>query len=120
MPSPRLLVFACLFTVFAAACTQDAKVSIVGIKPKVGPYIGGDPATITGTGFQTPGPQSMKVYFGKREAKHVIIASDTEIRVEPPAGETGQTVDVEVVFDDARTGRLAKAYMYIDPIGKPN
>lgn len=97
---------------------QESKLSASEIRPKIGPYTGGDPASIRGSGFQTPGPQGMKVYFGKREAKRVVIASDTELRVEPPAGEVGQTVDVEVVLDDARTLRLAHAYTYIDPIGK--
>jgi hypothetical protein len=99
-------------------CSEgSSKLSVTGLKPKIGPYIGGDPVTITGSGFQTPGPQGMKVYFGKKEAKRVVLVSDTELRVEPPAGDIEQTVDVEVVFDDARAAKLPKAYKYIDPVG---
>lgn len=101
-----------------SACSEGGgKLAVTGLKPKVGPYIGGDPVTISGSGFQTPGPQGMKIYFGKKEARGIILVSDSEVRVEPPAGEIGSTVDVEVVFDDARSAKLAKAYSYIDPIG---
>lgn len=101
-----------------AACSEGSgKLTVTGLRPKVGPYIGGDPVTISGSGFQTPGPQGMKVYFGKKEARGIILVSDTEVRVEPPAGEIGLAVDVEVVFDDARSAKLPKAYAYIDPIG---
>ena len=103
-----------------AACSDGGgKLAVTGLKPKVGPYIGGDPVTISGSGFQTPGPQGMKIYFGKKEARGIILISDSEVRVEPPAGEIGSTVDVEVVFDDARSAKLPQAYSYIDPIGKP-
>ena len=99
-------------------CSEgSSKLSVTGLRPKIGPYIGGDPVTISGSGFQTPGPQGMKVYFGKKEAKRVVLVSDTELRVEPPAGEIGEEVDVEVVFDDARAAKLPKAYKYIDPVG---
>ena len=114
------LVFSLFLGLLAcsAGCSEgSAKLSVTGLRPKVGPYIGGDPVTITGSGFQTPGPQGMKVYFGKKEAKRVVLVSDTELRVEPPAGEIDQTVDVEVVFDDARAAKLPKAYKYIDPVG---
>ena len=102
---------------FVIGCGEP-KLTVVSLKPNVGPYTGGDPATIHGSGFQTPTPHGMKVYFGKRAAQRVVISSDREIVVEPPAGEIGQTVDVEIVFDDARTARLPRAYTYIDPIGK--
>lgn len=101
-----------------ASCSDGgSKLTVTGLKPKLGPYIGGDPVTISGSGFQTPGPQGLKVYFGKKEARGIILVSDTEVRVEPPAGEIDSTVDVEVVFDDARSAKLPKAYTYIDPIG---
>ena len=105
--------------VFGLGCSEGStKLSVTGLRPKVGPMYGGDPVTITGSGFQTPGPQGMKVYFGKKEAKRVVLVSDTELRVEPPPGEVDEVVDVEVVFDDARAAKLPKAYKYIDPIGK--
>ena len=116
-PRMRSVLAVSLFLSLVACSEGSSKLSVTGMKPKVGPYIGGDPVTITGTGFQTPGPQGMKVYFGKKEAKRVVLVSDTEIRVEPPAGEVNQEVDVEVVFDDARAAKLPKAYKYIDPYG---
>lgn len=99
-------------------CEGDKKLAVTEIYPRVGPYMGGDPVVIKGRGFQTPTPQGVKVYFGKNAAKQVTILSDTEIRVEPPAGQEGQEVDVEVIFDDSRSTKLPKAYKYIDPVGK--
>jgi IPT/TIG domain-containing protein len=104
-----------------ASCAQSDKKGpqITELKPTVGPYYGGDPVVISGSGFQTPTPQSFVVYFGKKKAKAIIL-SDREIRAEPPAGEQNEVVDVEIVFDDARVGKMPKAYKYIDPIGKPD
>ncbi len=107
----------CAFLAFAAAaCSGRDQLTVKELKPDKGPYIGGDPVTISGTGFTTP-KQGIKVYFGNRKTKPPIIISDTEIRVDPPAGAVGETVDVEMYFDDARSIRLPKAYTYIDPLG---
>jgi hypothetical protein len=106
------------FTLVAAvllfgACDQKKELAVTKIHPKRGPYMGGDPVRITGTGFSTT--QGIKVYFGKNAAGPPVIKEGGEIIVDPPAGEVGQTVDVEIVFDDARTLKIPKAYTYIDP-----
>ncbi len=112
-----LLAFAVVLALVGAlGCKGDTKLTITEIYPVRGPYTGGDPVTIHGTGFQTPSPQGVKVYFGKRPAKPPVIMSDTELRVEPPAGEINQVVDIDVVFDDARSAKLPQAYKYVDPI----
>jgi hypothetical protein len=103
-----------------SACAEKTTLTVTGLRPSVGPYIGGDPVIVTGSGFQSPGPQGLKVYFGKKAAKQVVILSGTEIRVDPPAGEIGQVVDVDLVFDDARQKKLPGAYTYIDPTGTPH
>lgn len=102
-----------------AACDSQPTLKVIEIKPTVGPFMGGDPVTISGSGFQSKASAGMKVYFGKAAAKKVIVESDTAIRVEPPAGEKDKTVDVEIIFDDSRSAKLANAYKYIDPIGTP-
>lgn len=115
------LVLAVLaFAVATSACAEKTTLTVTGLRPNVGPYIGGDPVVITGSGFQSPGPQGVKVYFGKKAAKQVVLLSGTELRVEPPAGEVGQVVDVDLVFDDARQKRLPAAYTYMDPTGTPH
>ena len=98
---------------FVVSCQEKTELAVTKIKPTRGPYIGGDPVTITGTGFKPS--QGITVYFGKNKAKPPIIRENGEIVVEPPAGEVGQTVDVEIVFDDARTLKIPKAYTYFDP-----
>src|SRR5688572_19560758 len=99
--------------VFLTACNEKKELSVTKIYPKRGPYLGGDPVTISGSGFSPT--QGIKVYFGKRPAGPPVIKETGEIVVEPPAGEVGQTVDVEIVFDDARTLKIPKAYTYFDP-----
>ncbi len=110
------LVFGVL-ALSAAACKEETKLSITGVDPKQGQVIGGDPVTIQGTGFQGKGAQGFTVYFGKAKATGCIIQSNTAIRCEAPAGPEGQTVDVEVEFDDARKGKLTKAFTYVVPTG---
>ena len=109
-----LLMAACLFVfgVFGG-CNEKKELAVTKIYPKRGPYMGGDPVTISGTGFSTT--QGIKVYFGKNAAGPPVIKEGGEIIVDPPAGEVGQTVDVEIVFDDARTLKIPKAYTYFDP-----
>ena len=103
-----------LFAVsLAVGCSEKKELGVRDIYPKRGPYIGGDPVTISGSGF-TP-TQGITVYFGKNKARPPIIKENGEIVVDPPAGEIGQVVDVEIVLDDARTLKIPKAYTYIDP-----
>jgi len=96
-----------------AGCEQKKELAVTKIYPKRGPYMGGDPVTISGTGFSPT--QGITVYFGKNKARSPVIKETGEIVVEPPAGENGATVDVEIVFDDARTLKIPKAYTYFDP-----
>ena len=106
-----LSIFALLL--FVVSCQEKTELAVTKIKPTRGPYIGGDPVTITGTGFKPS--QGITVYFGKNKARPPVIKENGEIVVDPPAGEIGQQVDVEIVFDDARTLKIPKAYTYFDP-----
>ena len=97
-----------------AGCTEKREgISVSNIHPRRGPYMGGDPVTISGTGFSATLIDS--IHFGKNKARPPIIKENGEVVVEPPSGDIGQTVDVEIVFDDARTVKIPKAYTYIDP-----
>jgi IPT/TIG domain-containing protein len=109
--------------IFAAAggCNEKKGLSVSpDIKPNRGPYLGGDPVTISGTGFSPT--QSVQIYFGSRAAKAPVV-KEGEIVVEPPAGEVGKTVDVVLVFPDSKSITIKNAYTYIDPTDlekKPN
>jgi hypothetical protein len=94
-------------------CSEKQELAVKSIHPIRGPYIGGDPVTITGTGFSPT--QDITIYFGKNKAKPPVIKEGGEIVVDPPAGELNSTVDVELVFGDARILRIPKSYTYIDP-----
>ena len=110
-----ILVIPVLILSLAAGCSESKKdeLAVKGVHPTRGPYIGGDPVTITGTGFTTT--QDITVYFGKNKAKPPVIKENGEIVVDPPAGENGSTVDIELVFGDARILKIPKAYTYMDP-----
>ena len=116
MIRPRSFLIFLLFAAvgLGAACSNEKpELAVKGIHPARGPYIGGDPVTITGTGFSTT--QDITVYFGKNKARPPVIKENGEIVVDPPAGDVGLTVDVELVFGDARILKIPKAYTYIDP-----
>jgi hypothetical protein len=100
-------------TVALSACNEKKELAVTKIHPKRGPYIGGDRVTISGTGFSLT--QGLEVRFGKNAASSPVIKESGEIIVETPAGEVGSTVDVIIVFDDARTLTIPKAYTYYDP-----
>ena len=102
-----------LFIVLAIGCSEKQELAVKSIHPVRGPYIGGDPVTITGTGFSPT--QDITIYFGKNKAKPPVIKENGEIVVDPPAGELNSTVDVELVFGDARILKIPKSYTYIDP-----
>ena len=120
---PTLILLSAIALVFlvlgATGCPEKKGLSVTQITPDRGPYLGGDPVHIFGTGFSTT--QGMLIYFGKNKARAPVIKESGEIVVEPPAGTIGETVDVEIDFDDSRKLISPKAYTYIDPsaIDKP-
>lgn len=107
--------FALAAVLALGACTEEKTLSITGVEPSKGKFIGGDRVKILGTGFQAGGQQGITVYFGGKKATNCSINSNTEVVCETPAGEKNSDVDVEVQFDDARSKKLAKAFKYYDP-----
>lgn len=111
--------FSIFFVVFLAAasllgaCSEKGELKVSKISPSRGPYIGGDPVTIAGSGFTAS--QIDAIYFGKSPAKRPIVKESGEIVVDPPAGQIGQTVDVIIILADSRTIKIPNAYTYIDP-----
>lgn len=107
-------LLALLLLASVAGCSQKKGLHITGIEPASGTYTGNTTVTISGSGFQEDGAKGVSVRFGDREARVLGFVGDGELKVETPAGEVGKTVDVLVVFDDARSLVLEKAYTYSD------
>jgi hypothetical protein len=106
-------LIAAFIAILSTACNDHKGLSITEIKPNRGPFMGGDPVHIFGTGFSAT--QGMQIYFGKNKARSPVIKESGEIIVEPPAGNINETVDVEIIFDDSKRMLSPKAYTYIDP-----
>jgi len=99
---------------FGAGCSEKKGLRITGIEPTSGTHGGSTTVNIRGTGFQEDGAKGVKVYFGEQEARVIGFVGDGVLKVETPAGEVGKTVDVLLVFDDARSLPLEKAYTYTE------
>jgi hypothetical protein len=110
-----IALLAAALAVAASACSENKGLTITKLDPKTGPNTGGSSVTIYGTGFQSEGAQGVKVYFGDKKARVLSFHGDNQLMVEPPSGEIGQTVDVTLIFDDARQLVYPQAYTYIDP-----
>ncbi len=96
------------------ACSKDEGLKIKRISPKEGPFEGGDPVTIYGSGFQEGGAKSVNVYFGTRKARVRGFEGNDKLIVEAPGGNKGETVNVKLIFGDSRTLEIENAYKYID------
>jgi hypothetical protein len=97
-----------------AACTQKGgPVKVDSVEPPQGTTAGGDEISIVGGGFQ-PGRTQAEVKFGRRKADSVTIASNSKIRVVTPPNDKGP-VDVQVMFDDGATFKIANGFRYVEP-----
>jgi len=97
-----------------AACTQKGgPVKVDSIEPPQGTTAGGDEISIVGGGFQ-PGKTQAEVKFGRRKCESVTIASTSKIRVVTPPNDKGP-VDVQVMFDDGATFKIANGFRYVEP-----
>jgi hypothetical protein len=110
----------------AAGCsdTKSAQVTLVSpippvtvtaVSPLSGPYFGGQPATITGTGFSA----GATVTFGGTAATNVVVASSTSITATTPAHAVG-AVNVTVTNVDTGTGTRLGGYTYNPQQFDPN
>lgn len=101
-----------LLLLAATGCDKKEGLRITNIEPKTGPATGGSSVTIIGSGFEEGGAKGVKVYFGNRTARVMMFQGDDKLIVEPPPGKEGETVDVEIIFDDARRHVYKDAYTY--------
>ena len=102
---------------FMALSACDEGLSIKSVAPERGSHLGNERVTIEGSGFQSEGASGMTVYFGDREARILQLLSDGRVLVSTPPGPGGETVDVQIVFEDARQLVLPSAFSYVDVSG---
>lgn len=100
--------------ILAVACGGGGGLSVTGVKPNRGPYSGGDPIILEGTGFKPT--VGVSIYFGDKKTKRYEVKSESQIEVDPPANMICAVVDIKLVFDDARSIVVPKAFTYIDPL----
>jgi hypothetical protein len=87
------------------------KPTITGVSPNSGPTAGGNPVTITGTGFTG----ASKVSFGTIPAANFTVNSDTSITVTAPPG-LARTIDVTVTNQGSTSdGSATDEYTYLAP-----
>jgi len=96
-------------------CGKDEGLKIRKIEPREGPFAGGDPVTIYGSGFQSGGTKTVTVYFGGKKARVLEFDGDDKLIVSPPGGNAGDKVKLTLVFSDSRRIDIDDAYTYIDP-----
>jgi len=97
-----------------------AGLTVTGIKPTHGPFVGGTDAYLTGTGFD----KTAVVRIGGITVgtKDTVLVSPQALKVKVPAGKVG-TADLEVTLSSSSKATLAKGYtydpVYLDPSSGP-
>jgi hypothetical protein len=112
--SALLGIFVAL-SLLGTGCGDEEGLRITSIEPKRGTYLGGDTVTIFGSGFQAEGARDVVVYFGNRQGKVLAFDGDRKLKVQAPSGDKGKTVDVILIFGDARRFTYPKAYTFMEP-----
>jgi len=92
--------------------TYDALPTFTSILPSAGPLSGGQPVTITGTGFVTGA--SLRVTIGGAPATGVSVTDTNHIAATTPAGITGSTW-VNITNGDGGIVNTSAAYTYVAP-----
>jgi hypothetical protein len=110
-------------TVTTSAGCSDAKsanvtvspVTVTSVTPANGPFFGGQPVTVHGTGFNT----GATVTFGGAAATSVVVVNSTTITCKTPAHAVGP-VNVTVTNTNATSGTLTNGYTYRPQQFDPN
>ena len=87
---------------------------LLSVTPNTGPSSGGTSVTIKGTGFQTVGAGTTRVFFGGAAATNVVVVNSTTITATTPARAPG-AVDILVIqegFAAALSREAVGAYTY--------
>jgi hypothetical protein len=90
-------------------------VTVTSVIPPNGPFFGGQPVTVNGTGFLS----GATVTFGGAAATNVVVVSSIKITAKTPAHAPGP-VNVTVTNTNATTATLNSAYTYRPQQFDPN
>jgi len=82
--------------------------SIDSLQPRSGPYVGGTPITLVGSGFSNA---NARVQFGGAPAANLVVLDDTTLTCTAPAGTLGEHVTVTVTTKHG-TAALLNGYEY--------
>lgn len=113
-------VLALVMAMSATACSKDEGLKIKKIEPAEGPYNGGDPVTIYGSGFDSAAARSVNVYFDGKPATVLGTQGGEELVVVPPGiaalpeGQNRKPVKVTIIFSDSSKFERDGFYTYID------
>src|SRR6185369_12041487 len=90
-------------------------VTVTSVVPANGPFFGGQPVTVNGTGFLA----GATVTFGGASATNVVIVNPTKLTAKTPAHAPG-TVNVTVTNTNATSGTLTNGYTFRPQQFDPN
>ena len=114
------LIIAALAAFGAASCggksagpaaPGSTKLRVTALDPATGPAEGGQSITIHGEGFMAES-RAITVFFGDSQAQVIDVPSDTEVKIEAPAGPAGQAVDVMIAFEPGGEIKLPKGFTF--------
>lgn len=121
LPSSIPAVGVVLLALAASGCKEDKQLKVTGIEPAKGDFAGGTRVTIKGNRFTKDGQRNAKVYFGDcatmgdscRPARVLGFRGDSELLVQTPGGNVGDTVDVLIIFEPGGEITLKDKFTYI-------
>lgn len=87
---------------------------ITSVTPSKGSTYGGDPVEVVGENFG----YGIKIYFGSKEASHVIVQNSGVVVCKTPSHPAGK-VDVKVVNPDGQSATLSQAFEFEAPTSLP-
>ena len=114
----KAALFLALVMVLGSACGgNDGKLKVFGLSPNIGDAMGGQYVVIRGQNFQRQA-RTAKVFLGDRQGNVVRFSGDndrSELIVQAPGGQPGESVDVLVVFEPGgELPLIVKGFTYVD------
>ena len=94
-----------------SASPGSATLKVTALEPAVGSPEGGQSITIRGQGFMSES-RAITVFFGDSQAQVIDVPSDTEVKIEAPAGPPGEAVDVLIAFEPGGEIKLPKGFTF--------
>jgi hypothetical protein len=104
-----LIALVAVVACFATSCEKEF--GFKKIAPPTGVMGGGEPVTISGSGFQAG--MGISVYFGTDKAGNVVINSPEKMTVTTPSSFEPKTVDVRILTDTGQEYVIRRAFSYI-------